>query len=301
MNQTIGYVINESHIPGFTETNIIGESRNGRVVAEAVLQVADEVNRNGRMYPYNELIPQLTAPRTLELLEAGALRSEQGHPISNDLQRQQTIDDTRTCAQFLTLYNQGPVVKATYRGTNNAYGEAINEDLKDGCKPAFSLRALGTVEKENGVSIVKNLKVITWDCVIYPSHPSAYTQRIVSESGNVIESMNSDYKLNHLQALYESTVAEEDKKQLKVIEESGILIPVTNSGVVELLKKQSDNIKSLREMFDFAYTDMYLNNEGTQATLIDKTGMKAVINLEQYISNEVMDYCVQQKKIRENI
>lgn len=301
MNQTIGYTILESAIPGFTETNIISQDKKGRVVAEAILQVADEVNRNGRMYPYDELIPQLSAPRTLELLEAGYLRGEMGHPISDSLTRQQTIDDTRTCTQYLTLFHNGPVVKATYRCTNNAFGQALNEDLLDGCKPSFSLRALGTVDKENGISIVRNLKIVTWDSdVVYPSHPSAYTQKIVgvvNESGKLVENTK---KKTRLQTLYENTLAAKDIEKMKSIAESGILIPITNQGVVDLLKHDSANIKSLKEMFDFAYTDMYLNEDGTKVTLKDNSGYTTVVNVEQHIHNELMDYCVQQKNIRDN-
>lgn len=294
MNQTIGYVINESAIPGFTETNIVQEDKKGRLVAEAILQIADEVNRNRRMYPFEELIPQLTAPRTLELLEAGYLRGEMGHPLSTDLTRQQTIDDSRTCVQFLKLWNEGPVVKALYRGTNNAFGQAINEDLKDGCKPSFSLRALGTVEKENGISVVRNLKVITWDGdVVYPSHPRAYTQRIVSESAVI-----NDSEKTHVQRVYESTLKDID--ELRSVEESGILIPITNQGVIDMLKHESGNIKSLKEMYDFAYNDMYVNEDGNTVTLKSKEGQTFVINLEQHIHQEIMDFCVQQKALRDN-
>lgn len=296
MNQTIGYVINESAIPGYGTTNIIRQDKKGRVIAEAVLQVADEVNRNRRKYPYDELIPQLTAPRTLELLEAGYFRGEMGHPISTDLTRQQTIDDTRTCVQFLNLFHEGPVVKGTYRGTNNAFGQAINEDLLDGCKPAFSLRALGTVEKENGISVVRNLKIVCYDCVLYPSHPSAYTQRIVSESAEV----NGTESKTKLQKLYENTIAKSDAEELRTIEEAGILIPITNQGVIDILKHDSANVKSLKEMFDFAYTDMYLNDDATKATLKSKDGQTFVIGLEQHIHNELMDYSVQQKALRDN-
>lgn len=95
----IGYIICESSITGFNKTNIIKEE-NGRILAEGILQTANEKNRNGRFYSSDELFPQLKAPRTTELLEAGYLRAELGHPLSNQLVRQQTIDDTRTCAQF---------------------------------------------------------------------------------------------------------------------------------------------------------------------------------------------------------
>ena len=65
----IGYIICESAIPGFSETNIVNE-QNGRLIGEGILQTANEKNRNGRFYDSSELFPQLTAPRTLELLEA---------------------------------------------------------------------------------------------------------------------------------------------------------------------------------------------------------------------------------------
>lgn len=301
MNNTIGYAILESAIPGFTETNIINQDKKGRVVAEAILQVADEVNRNHRKYPYDELIPQLRCPRILELLEAGYLRGELGHPISNDLTRQQTIDDSRTCVQFLKLWNEGPVVKCTYRPTNNAFGQTLNEDLLDGCKPAFSLRALGTVEKENGISVVRNIRIVTWDQPVYPSHKTAYTQRIISigESANIVE--EQPQPKTRLQKLYESSCLENDINELRSIEESGILIPITNQGVIDLLKHDSKNIKSLKEMFDFAYTDMYLSEDGSKVTLKDNDGITMVVSLEQQIHNELMDYCVQQKSVRENI
>lgn len=299
MNNTIGYAILESAIPGYTETNIISQDKKGRVVAEAILQVADEVNRNRRRYPYEELIPQLSCPRILELLEAGYLRGELGHPISNDLTRQQTIDDSRTCVQFLSLWHEGPIVKATYRGTNNAFGQALNEDLLDGCKPAFSLRALGTVEKENGISTVRNIKIVTWDQPIYPSHPSAYTQKIVALGEAAQQLVDATAKKTRLQNLYESSL-EADVNRMQSVDESGILIPITNKGVVDLLKHESKNIKSLKEMFDFAYTDMSLNEDGSKVTLKSKDGITMVVSLEQQIHNELMDYCVQQKSIRDN-
>lgn len=157
----IGYIINESNIALFTDTNIIKED-NGRVIAEGILQTANEKNRNGRFYDSKELFPQLTAPRTLELLEAGYLRAELGHPLSNELVRQQTIDDSRTCAQFLKLWTDGDNVWGRFRGTNNAFGEAFNKDLLDGCKPAWSLRALGTLVNTPRGAEVRKLKLITW-------------------------------------------------------------------------------------------------------------------------------------------
>ena len=288
---TLGYIINESAIPGFTETNIISEDKKGRVVAEAELQRADELNRNKRIYPFNELIPQLSSPRILELLEAGYLRGEMGHPLSTDLVRQSTIDDTRTCVQFLKLWNDGPTVKCHYRGTNNQFGNAINEDLKDGCKPAFSLRALGSVVKTPRGNEVYNLRIVTYDCVIYPSHKHSYTKNITS--GN--ETVNSENGIlnescielpkNRLITLYESIYGCNDNI------DQDRLIPFNNKQFIDYIQEQSNNIKSIKDQFDFIYKDIALTEDLKHVKLTDNEGTTMIITLEKAIHNDIMDYC----------
>ena len=266
----LGYIICESAIAGMTETNIIKEE-NGRVIAEGILQTANEKNRNGRYYSREELFPQLRAPRTLELLEAGYLRAELGHPLSNELVRQQTIDDSRTCAQFLKLWTDGDNVWGRFRGTNNAFGEAFNKDLLDGCKPAWSLRALGTLVNTANGAEVRKLKIITWDQVIYPSHPAAYTQRLVTESAGFDNDM----------------VAQEAR-----------IIPVTNEKVIRYIQSESANFKYIKENFDFMYDSITLNEAGDKVQLTCKNGDILVVRLEKYISDEIMNYASKQNFLR---
>lgn len=258
----IGYIICESAIAGFDNTNIVKEE-NGKVIGEGILQTANEKNRNGRFYSSEELFPQLVAPRTLELLEAGYLRAELGHPLSNELVRQQVIDDSRTCAQFLKLWTEGDHVWARFRGTNNAFGAAFDADLKDGCKPAWSLRALGTLVNTARGAEVKNLKLITWDQVIYPSHPGAYTHRLVTESTNYEE--------------------END-----IVAESAKIIPLTNQKVIDYIKSESANFKYIKENFDFMYDNIKINENTVELTTYE--GDILVVNLERYISREIMNY-----------
>ena len=270
---SIGYIINESAIAGFDHTNIIAE-KNGKAIAEGVLQVAEETNRNGRIYPKSELFPQLQAPRTLELLEAGYLRAELGHPLSKDLARQQSIDDTRTCAMFLKLWTKGNEVWGQFRGTNNEFGRVFDLDLKDGCKPAWSLRALGRLEKSPRGMEVRGLRVITWDQVIYPSHRSAYTRSIVTEA------VNTHYA-NRI--LTESADVFERSKEK--------IIPIRNDDVVSYIRSESANLKYVENFFDFAYDNVDVNRESGTVTLTCNDGNILVINLESYIHNEIMDYC----------
>jgi hypothetical protein len=261
--KNIGYIICESDITSAEVTNVVGNT-SGKIIAEGIIQTADERNRNGRFYPKEELFPQLVAPRTLELLNAGYLRAEMGHPLSKELIRQQTIDDTRTCARFLKLWTEGLNVWARFTGTNNEHGKAFMADLAEGCKPAWSLRALGSIENTRRGAEVRNLKVITWDQVIYPSHPGAYTQRIVSESAGV-----RDF----------------DTKG------ESLIIPLTNKQVLNYIRSESANLKFMTECFDFMYDSININESNSTVTLTGKDGDIMVVNLETHIHNEIMNYC----------
>lgn len=274
-NENIGYVVIETAttISDIQPAKIIGQNRNrDRVIAQGTLQEANEKNRNGRFYDSRDLFPQLTAPRTLELLNTGNLRAENGHPLSKELVRQQTIDPEKTVAIFLKLWTEGNFIKATFQGTNDARGEEFNKDLLCGFSPSWSLRALGTIQNTSRGAEVKGIKVITWDRVIYPSHPRAYTDGIISESAGI--GVNND-----------SNVFLEENDQ-------GILIPITNESVINYIKSESANFKSIKESYDLLYDNIELINRGTQVKLTDRAGGIFVVNLESYIHDEIMNDCL---------
>ena len=151
-----------------------------RLVAQVTLQRANEKNRNGRWYDKGELFPALKDKRITELIKTGNLKCESGHPLAADLKRQQTIVESNCAAMILKLWTEGDYVKGLVRGTNNALGEEFNNDLIDGISPSWSLRALGSVESTRRGSEVKGIKIITYDKVIFPSHPTAYTDGVVN-------------------------------------------------------------------------------------------------------------------------
>ena len=72
-----------------------------------------------------------------------------------------------------------------FRGTNNEFGRSFNDDLKDGQRPSFSLRAVGSLVNENGRATVKRMQMITYDRVYFPSHSKAYTTKIVTTEAAV--------------------------------------------------------------------------------------------------------------------
>mgnify|MGYP004492946441 CR=1 FL=1 len=280
ISNKVGYIICESEV-NISDTKILSDNLNGKAIGMGSLQTADEKNRNGRYYAEEELFPQLTAPRTLELLNAGYLRAECGHPLSKDLQRQSTIDDTKTCARFLKLWTEGKDILAHFVGTNNELGRAFDLDLKEGCLPAWSLRALGSIEQTRRGAEVRNLRLITWDNVIYPSHPHAYTRGLVSESTAIDEG-----KKTNLQAVCESN----DIFESNDINCNGIITPVTNSDVINFLQLESSNLKFIRECFDFVYSGIETNKSGTKVILTENSGDTIVVPIESYIHKELMNY-----------
>ena len=266
--KNIGYVITETTMEA-SDVTISGKTSSGKPIAEVILQDMNVDNRNGRFYSDKDLVPELTSQRMKELISSGNMKGENGHPMSSDIKRQSTIDPNNVCFKILKLWVDGNDIKAWVTGTNNQLGDEFNRDLLDGEKPSFSLRALGTIENKNGHAYVRNIKIITWDRVIYPSHKRAYTQKLVSESMN-----------------YENGNKVFVDKNYK-----GTLIPITNKQVIEKIKQESGSIDSLLNRFDTLYESMILTPDKKNVQLIDKFGNIEIVNLESHVRDSIMDYC----------
>lgn len=273
----IAWVIHEeSTDPELSKPKNIRKVGN-HIEADNILQEANEVNRNTRFYDDKDLFPAIlpeTCPRTKELLLTGTLRAESGHPESKDLSRQQKIEKKNCSAIFLKMWREGNFLCSTYRGTNNELGKELEQDLLDGYLQAWSMRALGSVVNTARGAEVKNIKYITHDEVIYPSHPRAYTRGIKT---SIKESTSKEDILN------------EDINYIK--NNKGILIPIVNSDVINYIKSSSNNLKTIRESFDIFYDNIILLENGHQIQLTDNSGNIFIVECENFIRNEIMDYC----------
>lgn len=270
-NPIIGNIILEGATT--VEDTLIADGNGKRVLAEGTLQDMDVENRNRRIYAKSDLMPEINGPRMKELIAAKQFCGEYGHPLSDDLVRQQTIDPKLVCVRFEKVWVEGNLVKARFRGTNNDYGSYFDQDLRDGCKPAFSLRALGAIENVNGKAYVKGIKIITWDSVIYPSHKVAYTSNIVTESA-----MDGT-------PLYENQVIvpKDDPGRIITLRESDA------KTVISRLQKESANMDTILNTFDGIYDKISLLNENS-VVLTNAMGGRIQVNLEDHIQNLIMDY-----------
>lgn len=282
----IGYILNESSV--CMESVDIREDRNSnRVTGIGALQTGNEKNRNGRIYRTEDLVREINAPRQKELLAAKQLCGEAGHPIGADassLVRQQTIDPTKICVRYLKLWMEGDNVMATFQGTNNALGEAFDKDLRQGVLPAFSLRALGTISSTPQGAVVENLKMITYDYVIYPSHPHAYTRGVLNESASSIAIPKSNFAM--------SNAMDGSKSFIKEFSNQDVInaISTMRESAISYVKDKSSNFKMLQECYDMTKYDTVDIINPHKIALTEAGKNTIVMSIEDYIANEIQNY-----------
>lgn len=287
-SEYVGAIITES-TKNNVEFKVQSENKNGFVIAEGVIQEADEVNRNRRFYPLQELSIAINAPRQQELVSTGNFKGEAGHPLDQSLQRQSKIDPTNEQVWYTKLWMEGPFVKAHFRGTNNELGRSFNVDLKDGQRPSFSLRALGSLVNENGRMTVRNMQIVTYDRVYFPSHSKAYTTKIVtSEAVNqepityYIPDPESEYWQKELEL---AGIVERGNTPLA----ESLVTPLTQQEINAFVVQESYNIKNVMNQIDVLYESINLSSNGTEVTMKTKLGDTIILPLDTAIQREIMN------------
>lgn len=251
---------------------VVGEDH-GYLVVEAILQDLNKKNRNGRFYADKELVPQITCARTQELIKTGNMKGENGHPMSKDLVRQQTIDPNNVVCKFLKIWVDGDLIKAHVVGSPDGVGENFERSVRAGELPSFSMRSLGTVTNTSRGAEVRNIKLICWDRVIYPSHSVAYTCE------------NGIYVLDNKEIVAEGSKLYLDEN------DKGIIEPINQKQVIEYVKNQSKNLQTVKESLECYFDTIEIIDKGKKVILKESAGNTLVVNLEDYITNELMDYC----------
>lgn len=273
MERPIAYIINEG-VAEAVECEIIKEDNNF-VIAEGILQQAGKINRNRRFYTEEDLYKEIYGPRLRELVTTGNLKGEAGHPTDMTLARQQKVDPRFEQVWYTKLWMENGYVKAHFRGTNNELGKSFDADLKDGQRPSFSLRSLGTITNENGQNRVCNLHIITYDRVYYPSYDNAYTEKILTESADYDIPMSEYLKNNG--------------NKLCVDEGFESIAPILNTDIVDLLMKESSDLNSLCESFNPRNVSM--SKDGKSVNIVTENYDTIIMPTNDYIDNAISDYC----------
>jgi len=151
---------------------------------QVVLQEVNIPNRNGRIYPKKVVAKALDTAFIKEKLSTNSLLGEGGHPVTDSIQRQGTIDQNNV-THVIKGISWDPQDSNILLGEVESAGTSCGKDwagliIENGMIPSFSMRGMGDVMKStNGTVTVKDpLRLITYDSVNFPSHQKAYMRSL---------------------------------------------------------------------------------------------------------------------------
>lgn len=143
------------------------EKNNGKVIMKGILQKADTLNQNGRIYPLEVLQREVRNYQKF-IVENRAL-GELDHPDSS----------------VVNLKNVSHIVKEAYLDNGIVYGSVelldtpsgkiLQSLVESGVKLGISSRGVGSTKKQGDYFVVQDdFQLICWDYVSEPSTPGAF-------------------------------------------------------------------------------------------------------------------------------
>lgn len=265
MNNIEAFLVVED-VGNSTVPSIIA-NQNRSVLFEAELQEANKPNRNGRIYDRDALVESLNGSIIAEKLKRKTFYGEAGHPLSDDVKRQSTIDQTMISHIVNSISFRGDKVFGVLETANTRCGEDMKGLIRQGSEVSFSMRGLGTSIKKEGTykRVMSPLTIIAYDWVTIPSHPNSYMTKKLSESLSVLD--ESDVSTN------QSTI-----------------ITFNMSELAQYITETSQQVKQLMENFEFAGSDGISIEDNNKILALKEGNETLKIFLEKNVTNEINDY-----------
>jgi len=150
--------------------DMIKESRdknNGKVVMKGILQKADTLNQNGRIYPMAVLEREIRNYQKF-IAENRAL-GELDHPDSS------VVNLKNVSHVIKEAHLEKGVVYGTVELLDTPSGKILQSLVESGVKLGISSRGVGSVKKQGDYHVVQDdFQLICWDYVSEPSTPGAF-------------------------------------------------------------------------------------------------------------------------------
>jgi len=157
------------------------KENDGRLIVKGVLQRAESKNQNGRVYPREVLLKEVSKYLDEQVAERRAL-GELDHPESS------VVNLNNASHNVIEMHWDGDDLLGTVEVLSTPSGNILKELFKSGIKLGISSRGLGSVEpvnEKNGedgtVEVQPDFELIAFDFVSNPSTHGAF-MRPVNES-----------------------------------------------------------------------------------------------------------------------
>ena len=153
----------------------------GRLVVKGILQRAESKNQNGRVYPREVLMKEVSKYSETQVTERRAL-GELDHPDSS------VVNLNNASHNIMEMHWDGDDLLGTVEILSTPAGNILRELFKSGIKLGISSRGLGSVEtikeadgEDSTVQVQPDFELIAFDFVSNPSTQGAFL-RPVNES-----------------------------------------------------------------------------------------------------------------------
>lgn len=168
------------------------QNNGGRVIVTGVLQRAGAKNQNGRVYPKDILMREVTEYKKVQVAERRAL-GELDHPESS------VVNLSNASHNIVDVWWKGDDVVGKVEVLSTPAGNILKELFKSGIKLGISSRGLGSVKQvnEDTVAVQDDFELVCWDFVSNPSTHGAFMAP-VNESVTTKQSLNKYYKVNNI-------------------------------------------------------------------------------------------------------
>jgi len=146
------------------------ELNDGKVLMKGILQKAETVNQNGRIYP--KAILEREIRNYQKFIQESRALGECDHPDSSVVELKNVSHIIREA------YLDGDVVYGTVELLDTPCGKILQSLVESGVKLGISSRGVGSTKRQGQYQIVQDdFQLICWDFVSEPSTPGAFVMR----------------------------------------------------------------------------------------------------------------------------
>jgi hypothetical protein len=142
--------------------------------------MAENYNRNNRLYKLEEMVKEVNRYKE-EMIRTNRSMGTLNHESSAEV----SLD--KACHIVTELYQDGNIFHGKSKVLTTPCGHIVRALVNDGVRVGMSSRALGQLEEAaGGKNIVKDLRLISIDCVADPSFPKAFVNGILESKAWVL-------------------------------------------------------------------------------------------------------------------
>ncbi len=169
------------------------KSKGGPFIMKGILQKAETLNQNGRVYP--KVILEREIKNYQKFIKENRALGELDHPDSSVVELKNASHTIREA------YMDGNIVYGTVEVLNTPSGKILQSLVESGITLGISSRGVGSTKTQGDLQIVQDdFQLICWDFVSEPSTPGAFMMKESKEvNENYIESVfNKTDRINRI-------------------------------------------------------------------------------------------------------